>query len=187
MLAVQACLQHARAAAEVSIPWRTAVSSLLSTCWSIWAAADQEAKRKAEEEEELYRYRTKTHQITEAEKEVEREQLESLFPSFDEEFSAEHDDADSVMHTEDAGQQRDIDSPDVPTAQSPGLTFTAEEMELICSLHLTVYSKEFRHTIGTSQIASTTPQSQAYYLAAHISGFLTGLPGLCPKHVASIT
>ncbi len=172
VLAVEVCLQHVRSSKDVSVLWHKAISTLLSTCWSLWVVADQRARQKAEEEEELYRYRARTHQITGEEDEVEREQLESLFPSFDEEFATELDGYELESQTDDSPQESE--RTDLQDAQVIGITFTAEEMELISSLHLSMYSRHRRHL---THVTSTSPRTRAYHLGSHIARLLEGLPG----------
>ena len=174
VIAVAACLKYVRVAVEVSLSWRETISDLLTLCWSLWAEADRQARKKAEEEECLYRYRTKTHQITESEEKIERGQLEFLFPSYDEEFSAKNADGDVEMRTE-GGTKAVMDESDQHSTELNYSQFSREEMEMMCALHLTVHSKSRTHFTYSP---STNTISSSYDVASQLSQLLQCLPGV---------
>ena len=168
-VAVETSLNYVKTTAAMSVAWKETISNLLEHCWSLWLQADNEARIKAREEENLYRYKVTSHQITESEEE---EELANLFPSYEDEFPSEEEQAGNDVCM-DLGRE----TQETTLSEKPSCQFSSEDMHKICCLHLLSCSRSYKS--GTiSMLDVKGPIHQAYQIAGRLSSISDNIQGL---------
>ena len=136
-------------------------------CWTLWSRSKEEARTKELEDQNLYRYRSKTHLIAESESDALEKQFKNVFPSYTEFMDEEY--IEEEVKEEVGGSD--------PVRDHAVVSFSAEEMMSIASLHLRLYSSEDTEELWRTA-SNKKPSKISYELASQLTVTLGDIPGI---------
>ena len=128
--------------------WRT-YSAILDDLVVSWITAQNHRSRRKEESDRLYRNRTVDHQGELSDAQAEKKALEQLFPSYEDEFSADNAVAD------DGADRMDVVHVDEQPDDSSVIDFdlTDADQQLISSSHVNLLTSWTRSMITSKKTA----------------------------------
>lgn len=169
-------LTHLKQYQRRNNPLRECFTGLLKYLWVQWKKAQESKRKKALEAESLFRWRTKEHcvgQSDQSDYSSNNSYIESIFPSFDEDFTDINEPEVISTHSEPSN----IEDSDVSIDDISGCDFLMlndTEKNLICNLHMLLHHKK-----PLAQFeAIEDPAYDLYHLASYCISRTSAVPGL---------
>lgn len=165
-------LAHLKQYHRRHVPLRDCFTGLLHHFWGVWKKAQDVARKESLEAESLYRWKSREHHIEQLSDSEYGEYIDSLFPSFDEEFSLTDKPEEKSTQSESPG----IDNNDVSLdlGCSNRLSLSDSDVNSICSLHMLLHNKD--PLIQLEDVPE--PVQELYHLASYCSSCTRAVPGL---------
>lgn len=168
-MAVSASYDRLSLSSVLSPEWEDFAIAHLDLCWSMWYKMDVLSRKQSEEEKSLYSYKTVTHCISQPGSSTLEQQITDMFPAFDHHFAHEEP-LDTECNV--CPRREDV------TTDAYCSRFSENEMQLICNLHILMYSKLRQHVNASYEILGTHKEiCDAYHLGHQLMTLIENAPG----------
>lgn len=167
LVAISASYEHLNASSVLSPEWEDFAVTHLDLCWSMWHQMDVLSRKQSAEGESLYKI--VTHCASQPGSSTLEQQITDVFPSYEHHFAQE----------EEPDTECNVDLRKDLATDANCSRFSENEMELICKLHILMYSKLLHHVNEPYKIYGANKEiSDVYHLGHQLMTLIGIVPGL---------